>query len=449
MEVESREVWIGTHKQMVGIKKFSPVELIDKMMKFPVETFVYEKKYVSRIVDMCWIDNEVFPRPKDASPLDRIGIYKTILEVNPLLCFVNYQMEFPGTKRRLKKTEIIPEPKKEIVKKVSLEEIVSIADFEEIERILNEEVIGQKGAVKQLLYPLINAKHMGMSDEPASFYLLGPSGVGKTSSIKCLSKILDVPLLQIQGSEYQEEHTSRSLFGAPPSYLGHDPRGGILSKFITKNPNSIILFDEIDKVHPQIYGALTSFLSDGFVSIPGDDSNVYFNGWIFFTSNTGNKTSESGMGRDIGFHTGSEISDSEKEKQRIIKILKQKGVGEAFLGRMNGFIGFDILNHENLRKILDKKVKESNERLKYYQIELTESAKDEIISAGEPNSWGARNIVNNLNRFAISELNYAYEMERDIPEGSEILVDYCPVEKRFIHYTGKDIVQEISVSASS
>lgn len=447
MQIEQVRVFINNEIKLVNIKKFEEKEIEQKIFKFCLEDFFDETKYIPKVVSLCYHYSLA-----GTSYQDMLELYYACVEVNPPF---DYKFYSPNIKRILlpppsassqnnirgkEKEQTKPEEKKNM----SLEEIASIMDFGDLEKSWNEVVIGQEEAIKQLLRPLISVKHIGLPEKGTmSFYLMGPSGVGKTSSIEFLSRALDLPLLYIQGSEYQEEHTARKLFGAPPSYIGYDPDGGILAKFFKENSASIILWDEIDKVNPKIYGALTSFLGDGFVTNQNGEK-IYFKGWNFFTSNTGNKASESGMGRDIGFKTGTIISDAELEKQRIINILKKQGVGEAFLGRMNGFVRFEPLDNLTLGKILDKNINESNEKLKHYKIELTESAKEEIIQSGDPNSWGARNLLNNLDRFAISELSYEFEMKKNILEGSRILVDFEPVNKKFRYYLGENIVREIA-----
>ncbi|MEK6827490.1 MAG: AAA family ATPase [Nanoarchaeota archaeon] len=445
MEIESREVWIGTHKQWVGIKKFSQNELSDKLMKFPLGTFVYETKYVSRIVNLCWVNNGVFPKQKTVSYGDILSVYKSILEVNPFLKFENYQINLPGTKKRIERNEIVraEQNKEENLKGVSLEEIISFIDFEELESYLNREVIGQREATRQLSGELINRKHMGVSEEGCEVdYLFGPSGVGKTSSIKSLAKYLGVPLVHIQGSEYMEETDCRKLFGSPPSYVGYDDEGGRLQKAIKKNSDSIILFDEIDKAHFKVISSLTSFFGDRFLTIPNGEK-VFFNGLIYLTSNTGNKLSESVMGREIGFEKD-EKSNSESEKKRILSILKQQGIGSEFLGRINNFISFARLSNLDLAKILNKNINEVNERLKYYKIDLTDEAKKEVLERGDTNSFGAREIRHNLDRVIISPMNYEYEMNRSIPNSSIVSVDF--ENGRFTHsIKDKSLLLEESV----
>ena len=289
-----------------------------------------------------------------------------------------------------------------------------------------------KEAIKQLIRPFINLKHLGMlKDRVSSYYLLGPSGVGKTSSVRFIAEELNIPILTLQGSEYGQEHTARELFGAPPSYVGYDKEGGVLQKFIRSNPESIILFDEIDKVHYSICQSLTNFLGDSFL-ISHDGEKIPFKGFVYFTSNTGNKASESG-GREMGFKDET-IPDSEIERRRILSILREQNIGEAFLGRIIDFVTFTSLKPSDLSKILWANIDMVNNDLKHYQIGITDLAQTQIIQMGNPQLWGARNIQNNLDRL-VSNCNYEFEMQGNIPEGSIISIDFA--DGKFV-YSLKD-----------
>jgi len=409
-----------------------------------------ELKYIPRIVDLCWVRGYGLDENRSSlSYNDTTELYRVCLEVNPDLSYSNFKTRIPPKfgessktpKENSKKFSHSSEPAEESKEEhiPSLEETISIVDFRDMTDYYKEEVIGQEEAINDISKVLINVRHMGMpKDGVASYYLLGPSGVGKTSSIKFLSGFLGIPLCYIQGSEYKESHSDSKLFGAPPSYIGYNEEGGILTKYIKKNPQGIILFDEIDKVHPAIYGTLTNFLGDGFVINPAGEE-CDFNGFVFFTSNTGNKLSEQGMGRGIGFQS-EEISESERDKKRIIEILRQEGIQEAFLGRMNDFIRFGTLGHEHLLEILDKKIDKVNTALKYYNINLSSKAKNKIIQLGNPDLWGARNIFHNLEKFVISELNFEFEMNRDIEEGKIVDVDFD--DTKFVYLVDRTILME-------
>jgi ATP-dependent Clp protease ATP-binding subunit ClpA len=423
MDIETREIELGNRKELVEIKKFCSSEMVDRLMKMPLNDFVYETSYIFSIIDMCWL-----PRGdiRIRSLADRTNLYRAILEVNPKLDYENCKIELPiVTKKRVDKPlEYQPKPKEEVSQGVSLEEIVSIVDFEELESSLNREVIGQGEAIRQLLSAVINVKHMGTLKTGCSVdYLLGPSGVGKTSSVRGLAEFLDAPLLLIQGSEYEEKGDATKLFGAGPSYVGYDETGGHLQRFVKKNPNSIILIDEIDKFHPECISSLTSFFGDGFLSVPSSEERLPFNGLIYLTSNTGNKLSEASMGRVVGFADNEHKSDSEIEKERILKILREQGIGSEFLGRVNNFITFKHLSNSDIERILNKNIKEFNEKLKYYNFSLTDSAKKGLLKVCDTDSFGAREIQHVLGR-EISKMNYEYEMDKSIPQSSMISVDF-------------------------
>ncbi|MCK5043907.1 ATP-dependent Clp protease ATP-binding subunit [Candidatus Pacearchaeota archaeon] len=431
--------------------KLSPNQMRDMIVKgFKLENLASKEDYIPKITNLC-IRNNI--SAGGFAYKDTIALYKAVISINPSLKYetiaegIDIDLTFstpvkdlsviPEVQTKVDKVQTqIDKAKEDGGKKYkSVIDTIANVNFEDLEKRLSEKVIGQEEAMKQILKPLINTKHRGMpNDGVPSFYMMGPSGSGKTSSVRTLAEdILEVPFLHISGSEYGEEHTASKLFGAPPGYIGFDERGGRLTDFIKNYSESIILFDEIDKVNPKIYGALTSFLGDRFVTVNTSSEKktkediskkYYFKGYIFFTSNTGNKSSEQGVGRSLGFGADLGMSENNIEKKRIMSILRKQGISEAFLGRITSFIRFNELGNSSLHKILDNYIGEANDELKYYKIKLAEKAKNKIINLGEPSKWGARNIYNNLDRFIVSELNYEFEMEHDIEEGSEVFVNF-------------------------
>ncbi len=436
-----KEILVNNKKQDFEFRVI-PLEEIGNLFlnHFSLGDFLDKNNYVPKITRWCCPTGY----HNGISYEDMIKLYEASVELNPALQYeevssrIDFDFDFGSDElepsQELERIEEINDQITSAKKAMeqmenskidySFENILAKTDFKNLEERLNEMVIGQKEAINGILKPLINTKHRGFpKKEIISLYLLGPSGVGKTSSIEILAEeLLKVPLLYLQGSEYGEEHTDRKLFGAPPSYIGYDPKGGLLANFIKNNPSSIILFDEIDKVHPRIYETLTSFLGDGFVTTPkGERYN--FKGYLFFTSNTGNKQSGE-SGRDIGFGKDLGISESEIEKKRILFILRNQGISETFLGRIGSFVRFNTLDDPVLSEILNKYSNEANEKLKYYKMEVSDAAKEKIIHLGEPSKWGARNIYHNFDKVTTSELSYEFEMKKDIEEGSHISIDY-------------------------
>ena len=419
-------------------------------------------KYIPKVVSWSVLKSSL---PEKLSWSETMKIYEQAIKINPQM---NYSYMYasimrtieescPADSRRLMnisdrfdeinkkieqektklensaKTKNGQHPKKQTEQKRSLLDILSNVDYKSLQESLKDEVIGQDEAIKYIMKPLIDTKHKGWPKKGVSAtYLIGPSGVGKTSSIEHLAKdLLEAPFLYIQGSDFKEKHEASRLKGSPPGYIGHKSDGGILTKFIKDNPEGIILFDEIDKVHPDIYAYLISFLGDGFVTTP-DGESYPFDGFVYFTSNDGNNEYESAIGREVGFNSQT-ISDSELERKRIVTILRSKGISEAFLGRINDFVNFKMLSEDILSDILDREIEILNFcELKSYEVEISENAKEFILKQGNPKKWGARNLKNMLNKYAISEFNYDLEMnELELPDDSVISVDY--VDSHFIY----------------
>ncbi|MDP7141382.1 MAG: AAA family ATPase [Candidatus Woesearchaeota archaeon] len=441
-----RETQIDNKPEKLMFRRLSPEQMEANVRKFLLEDILDKNHYVPKVVGTClWRGG----KNREFSYEDMVRLYEASIEVNPKLRYesvskgINIKLNFgadsgeshaENTNSQLQTAKMLPDGRA-AKKDITFEERFSEVDFRELEERLNEEeVMGQKDAIRQVLKPLINTKHRGMPKKGIpSLYLTGPSGVGKTSLAEILAEILEVPLLYLQGSEYQERHTVRNLFGAPVSYVGYDEKepGGLLTHAIRRDPYSIFLFDEMDKVHPKVYEALTSFLWDGFLITPPKGERYDFKGYFIFTSNTGNKLSEQSMGRLIGFEANSGLSENEAEKNRIISILEQQGISRPFLGRISEFVNFNALDEDTLDKILNKNIGEANGQLKYYNINVNDEAKEEIIRRGNPSKFGAREVYNNLNRFVVSELNYEFEMNNSIVEGSVVQVDFKDDEFRY------------------
>lgn len=410
--------------------------------------------YIPRM--LTWCVPEFASNRSEFSWDETLRLYDETIKINPTLVYENMYAAMlrtldeycpAGAKQRIKSLEQIAkeennetkqkkeEKTRELNRQISeakknkknnLSDIISSIDYLNLQSSLSMEVLGQEDAIRQIVKSLIDVKHKGWPKKGVnSIYMSGPSGVGKTSSIEHLAKdILETPFLYIQGSDYKERHEASRLKGPPPGYIGYNNKGGIIPRFIKENSEGIILFDEIDKVHPDIYEYLISFLGDGFVTTPEGERHD-FKGFIYFTSNDGNKEIDSAIGRTVGFNA-IDYSNQEMEREKVLKILRNKGISEAFLGRINNFVAFKHLSQDILYDILNKEIEELNfGELKTYTINLSESAKEEILRQGSPEKWGARNLKNMLDRYSISEFNYTIEMERiKIPENTVVAVDF-------------------------
>ena len=263
-----------------------------------------------------------------------------------------------------------------------------------LENILHKRVIGQQEAVESISKAVRRAR-VGIKDPNrpiGSFIFLGPTGVGKTELSKALAEAIfgdESNIVRIDMSEYMESHSVAKLIGAPPGYIGHED-GGQLTEAIRRKPYSIVLLDEIEKAHPDIFNILLQIMDDGRLT-DGKGKVVDFkNTIIIMTSNVGAHDIKKQNG--IGFNTSdNENSDYEKMKDNILEELKHRFKPE-FLNRIDDTIVFHKLNNDDLDKIMDLLLNSISERLKEKDIYLDfdVDSKKYLLNKGIDVNYGAR-----------------------------------------------------------
>ena len=261
-----------------------------------------------------------------------------------------------------------------------------------LEKILHERVIGQDEAVEAVARAIRRAR-AGLKDPKrpvGSFIFLGPTGVGKTELARALAEALfgdERAIIKLDMSEYMEKHTTARLIGAPPGYVGYD-EGGQLTEKVRRKPYSVILFDEMEKAHPDVFNILLQILEDGHLT-DGQGRRVDFrNSIIILTSNVGATLLRR---QALGFGAGDEESGYEKMKERILDELKRTFRPE-FLNRLDDTIVFHALSEEHITEIVDIMIAELNKRVDDYnlQVVVTEEAKRKLIQEGFDPTYGAR-----------------------------------------------------------
>jgi len=225
-----------------------------------------------------------------------------------------------------------------------------------------------------------------------SFIFAGPSGVGKTELSRTLASFLfgdESALIQLDMSEYSERHTASRLFGAPPGYVGYD-EGGQLTEKVRRRPFSVVLFDEIEKAHPDIFNSLLQVLEDGRLTDAQGRTVDFKNTIIIMTTNLGTRDISKSLG--LGFaNTGDDLTNYERMKGKVSDELKNHFRPE-FLNRIDDVIVFHQLNKEQIIQIVDLMIANLDERLKAKDmgIELTQAAKDLLAARGYDPLLGAR-----------------------------------------------------------
>ncbi len=263
-----------------------------------------------------------------------------------------------------------------------------------LEEHLHEMVIGQNEAV-EAVSKAIRRSRIGLKDPNrpvGSFVFLGPTGVGKTELSKALAKILfgDADaMIRVDMSEYMEKASVSKMIGSPPGYIGYD-EGGQLTEKIRRKPYSVVLFDEIEKAHPDVFNLLLQILDDGILTDSQGRRVDFKNAVIIMTSNLGARelTQKSG---GLGFASASGEADRDEMKKRVISHLKEAFRPE-FINRIDEIIVFDKLTDSDIRQIADKMIKTVSDRIKALGIEVTfkDEAIDYLAKEGTDPVYGAR-----------------------------------------------------------
>lgn len=264
-----------------------------------------------------------------------------------------------------------------------------------LEEILHQRVIGQDEAVRAVARAIRRAR-AGLKDPKrpiGSFIFLGPTGVGKTELARALAEALfgdEEAMIRLDMSEYMEKHTVSRLVGAPPGYVGYE-EAGQLTEAVRRKPYSVVLFDEVEKAHPDVFNILLQVLEDGRLTDAKGRTVDFRNTVIIMTSNVGATT----IKRDtLGFKAaGVKVTaDSYEEmKKRIMEELRRTFRPE-FLNRIDEIIVFHALSVEDIKKIVDLMLEQLNKRLKdnNVQVEVTEEAKEILVKEGFDEAYGAR-----------------------------------------------------------
>ena len=262
-----------------------------------------------------------------------------------------------------------------------------------MEDFLHKRIVGQEEAISAVCRA-IRRSRAGLKEarKPiGSFIFLGPTGVGKTELARALAGFLfntEDALIRIDMSEYQEKFTSSRLFGAPPGYVGYE-EGGQLTEKVRRRPYSVVLFDEIEKAHPDIFNVLLQVLDDGLLTDSLGRKVDFKNAILVMTSNLGTKLIQKGV--SLGFHKVEEAETRKRMKDDILDELK-RSFSPEFLNRVDEFVVFHPLEKEHLLNIVDILIRELNERLteRDVQLEIGDDVKQWLITQGYQPQYGAR-----------------------------------------------------------
>lgn len=298
---------------------------------------------------------------------------------------------------------------------------------------LKQQIIGQDDAIDKIVR-CIKRNRIGMRDpnKPIGvFMFLGPTGVGKTYLAKKLAEMMfgsQDSLIRIDMSEYSESFNTSRLIGAPPGYVGYES-GGQLTEKVRRHPYSIVLLDEIEKAHSNVFNMLLQVLDDGRLT-DGNGRTVDFrNTIIIMTSNSGTRQLRE-FGKSIGFNMSGEANDDSSQKEyarNIIKKYMSKQFTPEFLNRLDEIVTFDQLDRNSIRKIIDIELKTLFSRIKElgYSVDITDTAKDFVASKGYDSQFGARPLKRAIQNYIENQLCEKI-LSEEIKSNGIITIDKSP-----------------------
>jgi len=308
-----------------------------------------------------------------------------------------------------------------------------------LEGTIKHKLYGQDQAVDTVLEKIyVSRAGLKAFNKPVgNFLFLGPTGTGKTELAKLLAENLGMKLLRYDMSEYQERHTVAKLIGAPPGYVGYDDGnlgGGLLISEIEKNPNCIILMDEIEKAHPDVSNILLQMMDEGTISSSNGKKADCRNAIVILTSNLGSADNEKNT---IGF--GKDLQKTDEDDRAVKDFFKPE-----FRNRLDGIVKFNKLNDLSMRKIVGKFIGELNELLaeKQLRVRLTEKAVDELMAKGFDPKMGARPLQRQINDLVKVPLSKKILFE-NIAANSTVIVDFANLEFVFKTVSSTDTTYRI------
>ncbi len=297
--------------------------------------------------------------------------------------------------------------------------------LETMENTLNKRVIGQEEAISAISRAIRRAR-AGISEENkplGSFLFLGPTGVGKTETARALAEFLfddEKAMIRLDMSEYMERHTVSKIIGSPPGYVGYEEAGQLTEK-VRRRPYSVILLDEVEKAHPEVFNILLQIFEDGRLTDSKGRAVSFKNTIIIMTSNVGsdyiNKMSS------IGFNTKEEVAQRESMKEKALESLKEMFRPE-FLNRIDEIVIFNYLKKAEIKKIVELELTKVEKRLKAKEIGIiiSEKAKKFLAKEGFDSNLGARPLKRIIQRLILDPLSIKI-VTNEIKEGSRILIN--------------------------
>ena len=300
-------------------------------------------------------------------------------------------------------------------------------------KTIESKIIGQNEAVEKVVKAIQrNRAGLKAPNKPiGSFIFLGQTGVGKTQLAKILaSEIFETEenLIRVDMSEYMEKFAISRLIGSPPGYVGYE-EGGQLTEKVRTRPYSVILLDEVEKAHPDIFNMLLQVMDDGFLTDSLGRKINFQNTILIMTSNIGARQVKD-FGKGLGFETASQKAQSSDIEKSVIEKELKKIFSPEFLNRVDDIVIFNALEKEDIRKIVDIELSKLTKRIDDlgYKIEISNSAKDFIVEKGFDRKYGARPLNRAIQKY-IEDLLAENVVTNKIKEGDKLLIDKIKEKK--------------------
>lgn len=412
--------------------RFLPDKAIDAMDEAGSRVYIKNMKVPTEIIDHEKKIEEIKEQKQKAvKAQDYLEARKLKDEEERLQIELNLAQENWDKNVKEKKETVTEENVAEVVSmmsgvpvtKVGKNELDKLAIMDEK---LNGKVIGQEDAVKKVV-KAIQRNRAGLKDPNrpiGTFIFLGTTGVGKTELAKVMARELfdsDEALIRIDMSEYMEKFAVSRLVGAPPGYVGYE-EGGQLTEAVRRKPYSVVLLDEIEKAHPDVFNILLQILDEGHVTDSLGRKIDFRNTIIILTSNIGTRDLKD-FGDGVGFGTSAKKSNTDARARSTIESALKKAFAPEFLNRIDDIIIFNSLEQEDIKKIIDLELGKLYSRLDKlgYKVELTDEAKDFISEKGWDKDFGARPLKRAIQKY-IEDLLAEMLVNKQFSEGETVVL---------------------------
>ncbi|KQM63109.1 ATP-dependent Clp protease ATP-binding subunit [Chryseobacterium sp. Leaf201] len=393
-----------------------------KNMKVPTEIIDFEKK-IEEIKEL---------KQKAVKAQDYLEARKLKDEEERLQMELNSAQDKWDKDVKEKKETVTEENVAEVVSMMSGVPVTKVGKNEldklaGMDNHLNGKVIGQEDAVKKVV-KAIQRNRAGLKDPNrpiGTFIFLGTTGVGKTELAKVMARELfesDESLIRIDMSEYMEKFAVSRLVGAPPGYVGYE-EGGQLTEAVRRKPYAVVLLDEIEKAHPDVFNILLQILDEGHVTDSLGRKIDFRNTIIILTSNIGTRDLKD-FGDGVGFGTAAKKTGTDSRARSTIENALKKAFSPEFLNRIDDIVIFNSLEKEDIKKIIDLELNKLYSRLEKlnYKVDLTDEAREFISEKGWDKDFGARPLKRAIQKY-IEDLLAEMLVNKQLNEGETVILD--------------------------